>query len=74
MQADQMTRDSLESRPLPKWLTDQKEGKNRIQPREMEMKEDHSLIYSLIFTGIFIFVTVAALTFIILRRKKKNSA
>jgi len=69
-----MTRDSLESRPLPKWLTDQKEGKNRIQPREMEMKEDHSLIYSLIFTGIFIFVTVAALTFIILRRKKKNSA
>lgn len=69
-----MTSDSLESRPLPKWLTDQKEGKNRVQPREMVMKEDHSLIYSLIFTGIFIFVTVAVLTYIILRRKKKNSA
>ena len=33
----------LNNRPLPKWLIDQKEGLNTIQPQKIVMREDNSL-------------------------------
>jgi len=60
MQKDSLSYDSLDSRPLPKWLIDQKSGVTGFQPEEIEMKEDHSLEISFIITGVFI-VLLAAL-------------
>jgi heme/copper-type cytochrome/quinol oxidase subunit 2 len=72
MQTDTVGYDSLEARPLPKWLTDQRDGLNTYQPEILEMKEDHSLEISIALTGLFIFITVIFLTILILRKNKKN--
>jgi heme/copper-type cytochrome/quinol oxidase subunit 2 len=70
MEQDTLRYDSLENRPLPKWLTDQKEGLNTIQPTKIILKEDKSLSISFVLTGAFIILVVAVLTFYILRKKK----
>lgn len=72
MQTDTVGFDSLDARPLPKWLTDQRDGLNTYQPEVLEMKEDHSLEISIALTGLFIFITVIFLTILILRKNKKN--
>ena len=71
MQIDTLSYDSLESRPLPKWLIDQKSGITTIEPEEIVMKEDHSLTISFIVTGLFIILLVALITLYI-NRKHKN--
>lgn len=65
--------DSLEARPLPKWLTDQRDGLNTYQPEVLVMKEDHSLEISIAITGLVIFITVIFLTFLFLRKNKKRT-
>lgn len=71
MQSDTLSYDSLDSRPLPKWLMDQKSGVTSIQPEELVMKEDHSLIISFIVTVSFIILVVGLFT-LYLGRKHKN--
>ena len=70
---DTIEYDSLEARPLPKWLTDQRDGLNTYQPEELKMKEDHSLQISLISTGAVILITLVLLTIWFLRKNKKRS-
>jgi len=72
MDQDSVTYDSLGARPLPKWLTDQRDGLNTIQPARIEMKDDRSLTVSFILTGAIILLAVTVLTIYILRKKKKN--
>jgi len=70
---DTLSNDTLDSRPLPKWLTDQKSGITTIQPEKIVMREDNSLKISFVVTGIFILVIVTILTFYFIR-KQKNQA
>ena len=70
---DTLSYDTLDNRPLPKWLTDQKEGRTTIQPEKLVMREDNSLKISFVLTGIFILVLVSVLTFYFIR-KHKNQA
>jgi hypothetical protein len=72
MEQDTIRYDSIDTRPLPKWLTDQRDGLNTYQPQKLEMKEDRSLQISLISTGIVILITLAILTFYYLRKNKKS--
>lgn len=72
MRQDTIGYDSLEARPLPKWLTDQRDGLNTYQPEVREMKEDHSLSISLISTGVVIFLTILFLTIWFLKKNKKR--
>ena len=72
MDQDSITYDSLDVRPLPKWLTDQRDGLNTVQPVRMEMKDDRSLAVSFILTGAIILLAVTVLTVYFLRKKKKN--
>jgi len=72
-QKDSITYDSLVNRPLPKWLLDQKEGRNTYQPKEIVMKEDRSLEISMAVTGIIIVMTVIILTVVILRKIRNKS-
>ena len=67
---DTMAQDSLDSRPLPKWLTDQKEGLTTIQPEKLVMREDNSLKISFIISGIFILLFVLVLSFYFIRKHK----
>ncbi len=71
MNQDTIGYDSLESRPLPQWLTDQRDGKNSYQPEIIEMKEDHSLDIAIISTLGIILLTVFFLTLYFLRKNKK---
>ena len=71
MQIDTLSYDSLDSRPLPEWLIDQKSGITAIQPEEIVMRDDHSLTISFIVTGLFIIFLVALVTLYI-NRKHKN--
>ena len=71
MQIDTLSYDSLDSRPLPEWLIDQKSGIITIQPEEIVMREDHSLTISFIVTGLFIILLVSLITLNI-NRKHKN--
>ncbi len=73
MQIDTLSYDSLNSRPLPKWLIDQKSGITTIEPEEIVMKEDHSLTISFVATGLFIILLVALITLYI-NKKHKNHA
>jgi heme/copper-type cytochrome/quinol oxidase subunit 2 len=70
---DTLSNDAPDSRPLPKWLTDQKSGLTTIQPEKLVMREDHSLKISFIVTGIFIVVMVTILTFYFIRKQKKEA-
>ena len=73
MQQDSVKYDSLANRPLPKWLTDQKDGVTLIQPKKIVMRDDHYLSTSFIATGAFILLTVAILSVIILRKYRKKT-
>ena len=73
MQTDSLSYDSLNSRPLPKWLIDQKAGITTVQPEKLVMKEDHSLKISFVVTGIFVIIVVGLLT-LFMTRKHKNRA
>ncbi|NLB26126.1 MAG: hypothetical protein GX820_05460 [Bacteroidales bacterium] len=72
MKQDSIIYDSLNLRPLPKWLIDQRDGLNVYQPEILEMKEDNSLQISIIITGIIIIVTIVLLTVRILKNNKKK--
>jgi hypothetical protein len=73
MDQDTLTYDSLVNRPLPKWLTDQRDGLNTVQPVKNEMKEDNSLGVSFAVTGAIILLVITVLTIVILRKKKNHS-
>ena len=73
MQSETQVYDTLNSRPLPKWLIDQKSGLTTIQPEKLEMREDNSLEISFYITAIFILLTVTILTIVILKRKNKKA-
>ena len=70
MLTDTISYDSISNRPLPKWLTDQKEGLTTIQPPKIEMKEDNSLKISFIATSVFILLTIIIITVFIIKREK----
>jgi len=74
MQQDSLSYDSLDSRPLPKWLIDQKSGVNTYQPEELVMKEDRSLEISFIVTGVFIVLLAIIITLYINRKHKKQAS
>jgi hypothetical protein len=71
MQKDTIAYDSLSSRPLPKWLTNQKEGLTIYKPREIVIKNDNSLGVSFAITGLMVLVAVVTLT-VYFKRKKRN--
>lgn len=71
MRTDTLSYDSLDNRPLPKWLTDQKSGVTTLQPEELVMKEDHSLKISFFVSLAFIILVVVVFT-LYLNRKHKN--
>jgi len=72
MTQDTVSYDSLDARPLPKWLTDQRDGLNTYQPENLVMKEDRTLQISIISTGVVIILTVVILTIWFLRKNKKR--
>lgn len=72
MDQDSIRSDSLDVRPLPKWLMDQKSGLNTLKPEKIIMKEDNSLQVSFAVTGLLIFVVIAVLTFYIMRRNNRK--
>jgi len=73
MYQDSTSYDSLAQRPLPKWLTDQRDGLNTLKPVAREMKDDRSLETSFAITGAIILIIIVVLTFIIQRKKKKRT-
>lgn len=72
MNSDSVTYDSIAERPLPKWLIDQKEGLCEIQPKEIVMKENNSLMISFTITGFIILLTVVVLSIYIKKKFKEN--
>lgn len=74
MDQDSLIYDSAGSRPLPKWLTDQRDGLNTYQPEVIQMKEDRSLAVSFAITGLIIILAFAFLSIGILRKNKKHKS
>lgn len=72
MEQGSIQNDSLSIRPLPDWLTSQRDGLNAYQPVKVIMKEDHSLQLSLEITGAFIVFAVTILTFFVLKKNRKQ--
>jgi heme/copper-type cytochrome/quinol oxidase subunit 2 len=72
MDQDTTQYNSTENRPLPKWLTDQRDGLNQYQPEIKVMKEDNSLNVSFMITGAVILIVVFFMTVLVMR-KKRNS-
>lgn len=70
MDQDTTQNDSMAGRPLPKWLTDQRDGLNQYQPEIKVMKEDKSLNISFMITGAVILIVVVFLTVLVLRKKR----
>lgn len=70
MNTDTLSYDTLDARPLPKWLIDQKEGFTTIQPQKLEMREDNSLKISFITTFVFILLAVSIITTYVLMKNK----
>lgn len=70
MEQDSLQYDSVANRPLPKWLVNQRDGLNTIQPVKIVMKEDKSLQISFAVTGIFILLIISILTVYILKKSK----
>jgi hypothetical protein len=73
MDQDTVLYDSLAARPLPGWLTDQRDGLNSVQTVMPEIKEDRSLGISFVVTGAIILLAVTFLTVYILRKNKNHS-
>ena len=74
MQTDTLSYDSVDNRPLPKWLMDQKSGVTTIQPEEIVMKEDHSLHISFVVTSLFIILLVVIITLYINRKHRRQAS
>jgi len=72
MQTDTLKYDTLNNRPLPKWLIDQKEGLTTIQPQKIEMREDNSLKISFIITALLILLAVAVSTVYIIKKYRNK--
>lgn len=72
MQEDTIAYDTINDRPLPKWLTDQKEGLTSVQPQKIEMKEDNSLQVSFVATATVILLTISVLTVFVLRKFRRR--
>ena len=72
MQNDTILYDTLNNRPLPKWLIDQKAGLTTIQPQKIVMREDYSLKISFIVSAIFILLAIAILTVYFLKKHKNQ--
>ncbi len=70
---DTLSNDTLDSRPLPKWLVDQKSGLTTVQAEELVMREDNSLKISFFVTGIFILAFITFLTIYFIRKHKKQA-
>jgi len=73
MEQDATGYDSLVIRPLPKWLTDQRDSLNIVRPVKLQMKEDNSLGVSFFITGVIIFLIITILTIYILKKNKNKS-
>jgi len=72
MQTDTIRYDTLNNRPLPKWLIDQKEGLTTIQAQKIEMREDNSLRISFIITALLILLAVAISTVYIIKKYRNK--
>jgi heme/copper-type cytochrome/quinol oxidase subunit 2 len=72
MQTDTLRYDSLNNRPLPKWLIDQKEGLTTLQPQKIEMREDNSLKISFLITALLILLAVAVSTVYIIKKYRNK--
>ena len=72
MQTDTLKYDTLNNRPLPKWLIDQKEGVTTIQPQKIEMREDNSLKISFLLTALMILLAVAISTVYIIKKYRNK--
>jgi hypothetical protein len=70
-QQDSLNTDPLADRPLPKWLTDQRDSLNYWQPVKAEMKDDHYLEVTIIATGLVILLTLLVATILVLKKGKK---
>ncbi len=73
MDQDTLNYDTLPERPLPKWLTDQRDGLNTIKPVIKEIRDDRSLEISFIITGFIILLTLFVMTIIVVRKNRKNN-
>jgi hypothetical protein len=72
MDQDSLKYDSTTKRPLPKWLTDQRDGLNTIQPSKIVIKKDNSIEISFAVTIILIIFLVTLLTVIFMRKKNNQ--
>lgn len=72
MQSDIITYDTLNNRPLPKWLIDQKTGLTTLQPEKIIIREDNSLKNSFIVTALIIIILVAVSTVFVLKKHSKK--
>ena len=72
MQPDTLIYDTLNNRPFPKWLIDQKEGLTTVQPQKIEMRKDNSLKISFIITALLILLAVAISTVYILKKYRNK--
>jgi hypothetical protein len=71
MDQDSLKYDPLTIRPLPKWLTDQRDGLNTIQPVKKELKNDKSLDISMILTTTVVLLVITIFTLFFFKRKKR---
>ncbi|MDQ1297368.1 MAG: hypothetical protein QG611_1350 [Bacteroidota bacterium] len=72
VEQDTILYDTLPGRPLPKWLTDQRDGLNTVQIVMPEIKEDRSLEISFVITGAIILLIIAFLTVLVIRKNKNK--
>jgi len=72
MQEDTIVYDSLAVRPLPKWLTDTKDGVTLKPVPEMKIRNDRTIDISVAFTIGALLLSVVILTIIINRKKNKQ--
>lgn len=72
MEQDTIYCDSLAARPLPKWLTDQRDSLNSVLIVMPEIKKDRSLEISFVITGVLILLVITFLTVRLLRNNKSK--
>jgi hypothetical protein len=72
MQNDTIRIDSV-TRPLPKWLINQKEGLTTLQPQNSVIREDNSLKISFLVTLLLIILILIISTTFVLKKYKKNN-
>lgn len=73
MDQDTLNYDTIPERPLPKWLTNQRDGLNTIKPVTKEIREDRSLEVSLLITGFIILLTLFVMTISIVRKNRRKN-